>query len=72
MAYTRSRITRRRHIRIPGPSRPAAPTESPAPRPSPRAALDPREFRIETGMRPYEVAYDVSEGYMGDRSILLP
>lgn len=71
MARTRSRIARRRHRRIPGLDRPMAPAEFPAPLP-PAGAHDPRETRVETGMRPYESTYDVSTGYPGDRPILLP
>jgi hypothetical protein len=72
MARTRSRITRRRHIRVLALDRPTALYEPPAPGRLASGAPDPREFRSETGMRPYEIAYDVSDGYAGERPILLP
>jgi hypothetical protein len=71
MARIRSLITRRRHSRGPAPDRPAVLYEPPSPGRA-AGALEPREFRPETGMRPYEITYDVSEGYAGDRLILLP
>jgi hypothetical protein len=71
MARIRSRITRRRHSRVSALDRPLALYEPPAPGFSP-GAPDPREFRPETGMRPYEIAYEISDGYAGERPILLP
>jgi hypothetical protein len=71
MARIRSRMTRRRHSRGPALDRPTALYDPPAPARA-DGALEPREFRPETGMRPYEMTYDVSEGYAGDRLILLP
>jgi hypothetical protein len=71
MARIRSRITRRRHSRVSALDRPPALYEPPAPW---LAAGEPdhREFRAEVGMRPYEITYDISDGYAGDRPILLP
>jgi hypothetical protein len=71
MPRTRSRITRRRHSRVAASDRPAAAAELSASRLQ-QSGHDPRDSRMEVGMRPYEVAYDVSRGYTGERPILLP
>jgi hypothetical protein len=71
MSSTRNRLVRRRYRRATPIERSTASAESPYPLPS-AGPHDPFERRVETGMRPYEASYDVSLGYAGERSILLP
>jgi hypothetical protein len=70
MASTKSRVPRRRYHRVPALDRPMLPAEPPAVLPS-AGVHDPRESRVETGMRPYETRYDISHGYTGERAIVL-
>ncbi|CAN5838252.1 hypothetical protein BH23GEM9_BH23GEM9_03190 [soil metagenome] len=71
MSSVRTRSVRRRHRRVQSVERSTAPGRLPA-RQAPKETSDPYERRTLTGMRPYEMSYDVSHGYTGDRLILLP
>jgi hypothetical protein len=67
MKQQRSRRAARRWSRITAPDKLALHGTDDAP-----PVREPRTFDRIVGQRPYESSYDISRGYMQDRSIVLP